>query len=80
MKFADTLGSKRKNQWKNISAVEEEDQLKVNLKILVCGVLTYYAWPPLLIQTFLFWVEMHRVLYRSDVNSPHIPNFNTRLR
>jgi hypothetical protein len=43
MKFADTLGSKRKNRWKNISAVEEEDQLKVNLKILVCGVLIFYG-------------------------------------
>jgi hypothetical protein len=29
MKFADTLKGKRKNQWKNSSAVEEEDQLKV---------------------------------------------------
>lgn len=43
MKFADTLKGKRKNWWKNISAVEEEDQLKVNLKILVCGVLIVYG-------------------------------------
>jgi hypothetical protein len=39
VKFADTLKGKRKDQWKNISAVGEEDQLKVNSKILVCGVL-----------------------------------------
>jgi hypothetical protein len=43
MKFADTLKSKRKNQWKKISAVEEEDQPKVNMKILVCGVLIVYG-------------------------------------
>jgi hypothetical protein len=52
IKFADTLKGKKKNQWKNSSAVEEEDQLKVtNFKILVCGVLTYYSWPALLVQT-----------------------------
>jgi hypothetical protein len=52
MKFADTLKGKRKNQWKNSGAVEEEDQFKVtHFKILLCGVLTYYSWPPLLIQT-----------------------------
>jgi hypothetical protein len=51
MKFADTLKGKRKNQWKNSSAVEEEDHLKVtNFKILVYGVLTSCSWPPLLIQ------------------------------
>jgi hypothetical protein len=50
-KFADRLKGKKKNPWKNSSAVEEEDQLKViHFKILVCGVLTYYSWPPLLIQ------------------------------
>ena len=50
--FADTLNGKKKNQWKNSSAVEEEDQLKVtHFKILVCVVLTYSSWPPLLIQT-----------------------------
>jgi hypothetical protein len=41
--IADTLKSKRKNRWKNISAVEEEDQLKGNLKILVWGVLIVYG-------------------------------------
>jgi hypothetical protein len=43
MKFDNTLKGKRKNPWKNISAVEEEDQFKVNLKILVCGVLIVYG-------------------------------------
>jgi hypothetical protein len=44
MKFADTLKGKKKNQWKNSSTVEEEDQLKVaHFKILVCGVLTIYG-------------------------------------
>jgi len=53
-KFADTLGCRKKNQWKNSGAVQEEDQLKVtHFKVLVCGVLTYYSWPPLLIQTYV---------------------------
>jgi hypothetical protein len=57
MKFTDTLKGKRKNRWKNSSAVEEEDQLKVtHYKILVCGVLTYYSWPPLLIQTDILFL------------------------
>ena len=52
MKFVDTPKGKRKSRWKNSGAVEEEDQLKVtHFKILVCGVLTYYSCPPLLIQT-----------------------------
>jgi hypothetical protein len=43
IKFADTLKGKQKNQWKNSSAVEEEDQLKVtHFKILVCGALTHF--------------------------------------
>jgi hypothetical protein len=42
MKFADTPKGKSKSLWKNSSAVEEEDLLKVtHFKILVCGVLTY---------------------------------------
>jgi hypothetical protein len=81
MNFPDTFKGKRKSQWKYSSAIKEEDQLQLrHFKILECGVLTYYSWPPLLIQTFLFWVERRRVLYRSGVNSPHIPNLNTRLR
>jgi hypothetical protein len=81
MNFTDTLKGKRKSQWKNSSAIKEEDQLQLrHFKILECGVLTYYSWPPLLTQKFLFWVERHRVLYRSDVNSQHVPNFNIRLR
>jgi hypothetical protein len=80
MNVTDTLKGKRKSRWKNSSAIKEEDQLQLrHFKILECGVLTYYSWP-LLIQTFLFWVERRWVLYRSDVNSPHISNFNTRLR
>jgi hypothetical protein len=44
MTFAETLKGKRKNQWKNSSAVEEEDQFKVtHFKILVCGVLTVHG-------------------------------------
>ena len=59
MIFADTLKGKRKNWWKNSIAVEEEDQFKVTgLKILVCGVLAYYLWPPLLIKIDSFGLKM----------------------
>ena len=52
------MKGKRKNRWKNSIAVKEEDQFKVtDFKILVCGVLTYYLWPPLLIQTDSFGLK-----------------------
>jgi len=50
---------KWKSQWDKSSAFEEDDQLKVwmHSNIVVCGVLMYFSWPPLLIQTHEFLDE-----------------------
>jgi len=53
MKLTEASNGKRKSQWHNSRAVEE-DKLKVmHYNILVCGVLIG-VWPPLLIRSY--WV------------------------
>ena len=76
MKLTETSKGKRKSQWHNNSAVEEDELKVMHCNILVCGVLTHMA-SVIDSVTQDPWIKCKLSLYRHEIKTSQILSLNT---
>ena len=76
LKLTETSKGKRKSQWHNIIAAEEDTLKVMHYNILVCGVLTCKAS---VIDSVILvsWIKCKLSLYRHDIKASQIISLNT---
>jgi len=75
MKLNETSKGKRKSQWHNSSAVEEDKLKAMHFNILVCGVLKRVVS---IIDSviLILWIKCKLSLYRHDIKTSQILSLN----